>query len=248
MYDDWLYLWYCPLWSFYYNDSWNFDFKYNTISHIAIDAPGLTDGGRAPDVDDTEDTDETVITQTLSVTGFLSLWGNLNRTETTGAFPGSSGMSNTGLLFNYSIFVSVVLDFCFFVGGFYFWLCFCLFKGWYWRSIYSASPELMYLGNTLQIPPKSFVMFAIRYPENTKFNVTIHSQYQSTYFPCPEAKSFDDIAYSTEDLYDNYTDWTCEQDFSLDNTWFSLCNDTGYVLCLCSLVFYSFCLFACLVL
>ena len=98
--------------------------------------------------------------------------------------------------------------------------------GWYFRSIYGA-PEFMYLGNIIQIPPKSFIMYAMRYPPNTQFNISILAHYHGITVPCPKAKSFDEIAYSPEDLYDSYDDFICEQDFSLENSWYTLCNDTG---------------------
>ena len=96
MYDDFLYLWYCPFWSEYYNDTWGFNLTYNHIAHMEIDVPGLTDGERGDDVDDTEDTDETAITQSASISGYVTLFGDENKTETYGLFPGVSGMSNTG--------------------------------------------------------------------------------------------------------------------------------------------------------
>ena len=104
--------------------------------------------------------------------------------------------------------------------------------GIYARFVYGA-PSYWYIGNEIQIPRKNYILLAMKYPRNTQFNVYISfgsfDDPKITY-DVDQVSSFNTIAYSTEDLYDNDDDWTCPDYSGTDLSYYKqrrLCTDTG---------------------
>lgn len=94
--------------------------------------------------------------------------------------------------------------------------------GWYFRSIHQ-SPQYFEIGPRIQIPRKSFVVIAIRYPSNSEFNVTMSTGSSSfTYTQAvSQADSYSHLAESGEDLYDDFSLWNC----SLAENWADICHN-----------------------
>ena len=113
-----LFLWYCPFWSKYHNDTWGFDHSYNHLGFIQLDIPGLTDGDSSDyyDPDDDSSSQFTV--------GYFSQFGR-DYSTTYGVYPGAAGMTNTGWYFRRYVFFVFVCCFCF--CSFVFLFLFCIY-------------------------------------------------------------------------------------------------------------------------
>ena len=124
-------------------------------------------------------------------------------------------------MFLFVVFVFVLL---------FFYFCFAFINNNNNNSIWGA-PMQWSVGPRIQIPRKSYILLAMKYPHdddyNIKFDVKLHLRYADYMWPLKEANTFDEIAYSSEDLYDDPNEFVCPFYGDWSNQWQKPCNDTG---------------------